>query len=71
MNIGIPKEIKIEEHRVSSSAFGLCANLSNADTRYLSSSDAGFSSGFNDEEYMGAGATILDSAEEVWSASRT
>ncbi len=68
MNIGIPKETKVEEHRVSSPPSGLREFVKRGHTVFVES-DAGLSSGFTDEEYISAGATILDSAAALWSAS--
>ena len=66
MNIGIPKEIKTEEHRVSLPPSGVRELVSRGHTVYLETS-AGDGSGFHDDEYAAAGATILDSAAAVWS----
>ena len=68
MNIGIPKEIKVEEHRVSSPPSGVREFVKRGHTVFVES-DAGLSSGFTNEEYIGAGATIMDSAEALWTAS--
>lgn len=68
MNIGIPKEIKVEEHRVSSPPSGVREFVKRGHTVFVES-DAGLSSGFTDEEYIGAGAIIMDSADALWSAS--
>lgn len=68
MNIGIPREIKLDEHRVSvpPSTVRECVQRGH---RAFVESDAGLSSGFDDEEYRCAGAVILDSAAAVWSSS--
>ncbi|MCY4063375.1 MAG: alanine dehydrogenase [Chloroflexi bacterium] len=68
MNIGIPKEIKVEEHRVSSPPSGVREFVKRGHTVFVES-NAGLSSGFTDEEYIGAGAIIMDSADSLWSAS--
>ncbi len=68
MNIGIPKEIKVEEHRVSSPPSGVREFVKRGHTVFVEC-DAGLSSGFTDEEYIGAGAIIMDSADALWSAS--
>ena len=67
MIIGLPKEIKNNEFRV-----GLTPDAVSAFTqeghRVLVEKDAGAGSGFTDEEYVQAGAEILDRAEDVWAA---
>ncbi|MCY3914538.1 MAG: alanine dehydrogenase [Chloroflexi bacterium] len=68
MNIGIPKEVKVEEHRVSSPPSGAREFVKRGHTVFVES-DAGLSSGFTDEEYISAGAVIMDSADALWSAS--
>lgn len=68
MNIGIPKEIKVAEYRVSVPPSTVRESVNRGHTVFVES-NAGLSSGFNDEEYIGAGAAIMDSAEEVWSNS--
>ena len=68
MNIGIPKEIKVDEHRVSLPPSGVREFVKRGHTVFVEHS-AGEGSGFSDAEYMNAGATILDSAVSVWSNS--
>ena len=68
MNIGIPKEIKVEEHRVAIPPSG-AREFVRRGHAVLLERDAGLSSGFSDEEYMSAGATIIASAAELWSNS--
>jgi len=68
MNIGIPKEIKIEEHRVSIPPSGAREFVRRGHSVYVER-DAGLSSGFSDEEYMSAGAAIIDSAAGLWANS--
>ncbi len=65
MIIGIPKEIKDQEFRVSTAPGGVRA-LVEAGHQVLVEHNAGVGSGFSDEEYQRAGATVVDSAEEVW-----
>ena len=68
MNIGIPKEIKLDEHRVSVPP-STVRELDQRGHSVFVESDAGLGSGFTDVEYRRAGAVILDSAEAVWSSS--
>ena len=68
MIIGVPKEIKNNENRVALTPAGT-QELSKRGHRIFIQSTAGMGSGFNDEEYKGAGATILGTAEEVFGES--
>ncbi|WP_251552180.1 alanine dehydrogenase [Neobacillus muris] len=65
MFIGVPKEIKNNENRVALTPAGVSA-LVNAGHTVLIEKGAGFGSGFANEDYLKAGAEILDSAEQVW-----
>ncbi len=65
MLIGIPKEIKANENRVSMVPAGVEALAANGHTVVVERG-AGVGSGFGDEAYIGAGATVLDTADEVW-----
>ena len=65
MIIGVPKEIKNNENRVALTPAGVREFTKNAHTVYVQK-DAGFGSGFVDEEYENAGATILPTIEEVY-----
>jgi len=65
MLIGIPREIKPNENRVSMVPAGVAALTGEGHTVYLETG-AGLGSGFADETYRGAGGTILDTAGEVW-----
>jgi alanine dehydrogenase len=66
MKIGVPKEIKTNEHRVALIPSGAAA-LTEAGHTVLVESGAGTGSGFSDEQYRDAGATLIDDAESVWS----
>ncbi len=66
MHIGIPKEIKVEEHRVSLPPSGVREFAQRGHTVFVERG-AGAGSGFGDQEYDSAGATLIDSAAEVWS----
>lgn len=65
MIIGVPKEIKANEHRVALVPAGAEAFVSRGHT-VLVEQGAGLGSGFPDEAYVAAGARILPTAEEVW-----
>ncbi|MGG0719775.1 alanine dehydrogenase [Robertmurraya massiliosenegalensis] len=66
MRIGVPKEIKNNENRVAMTPAGV-VNLVNYGHEVYIETDAGLGSGFTDSDYMNAGATIVSTAEEVWS----
>jgi len=68
MIIGVPKEIKVQEHRVSLPPSGV-AELVRYNHQVLVQSTAGEGSGFSDAEYTEAGATIVYSVREVWQRS--
>lgn len=65
MNIGVPKEIKIEENRVAVTPTGVAGFIAR-DHRVLIQEGAGLGSGLTDVSYQAAGATIVDTAREVW-----
>lgn len=65
MNIGIPKEIKADEHRVSLPPAAIREFVKRGHTAFVESG-AGRGSGFLDDEYQAAGATLLDSAASLW-----
>ena len=62
MKIGVVKEIKEEEYRMALTPAGASA-LINHGHAVLVEEGAGLGSGFADEEYRGAGATICDTAQ--------
>jgi len=66
MKIGVPKEIKNNENRVAMTPAGVVNLVTNGHEVYIES-NAGIGSGFTDEDYQSAGATIVKSAEEAWS----
>jgi alanine dehydrogenase len=63
--IGLPKEIKDNEYRVGLTPAGVRA-LTDAGHKVIVERDAGSGSGFEDELYVRAGATILNSPDDVW-----
>jgi alanine dehydrogenase len=68
VRIGVPREIKANENRVSLKPTG--AELLVQDGHEVCvERDAGRGSGFADAEYESAGARIADSAEEVWDST--
>ncbi len=65
MKIGLPKEIKDNEYRVGLTPAGVQA-LKDAGHDLYVQKTAGDGSGFADEQYVNAGAKMLDTADEVW-----
>lgn len=65
MLIGVPKEIKTNENRIALVPAGAEA-LKRAGHTVLIEQSAGEGSGFTDDQYIGAGAEILDDVDEVW-----
>jgi alanine dehydrogenase len=65
MIIGIPKEIKDNEYRVAVPPGGV-RELSRRGHTLIVETSAGTGSGFTDDEYIRAGATIAHNADEVW-----
>jgi len=65
MIIGVPKEIKLQEHRI-----GLTPDsakiLTDKGHEVLVQNNGGFEAGFTNEDYKSAGAKILDSAEDIF-----
>lgn len=65
MIIGVLKEIKPEENRVSMTPAGVEVMLQHGH-RVLVEKDAGAGSGLNDEAYAAAGATVVKSVAEIY-----
>lgn len=65
MIVGLPKEIKDNEYRVGLTPAGVRA-LTDAGHKVVVERSAGEGSGFEDALYERAGATILDSPDDIW-----
>ncbi|GAA1349687.1 alanine dehydrogenase [Falsarthrobacter nasiphocae] len=68
MRISIPREVKNNEFRVGATAAGVHELVAAGHTVYVEKG-AGLGSGIPDEEYIAAGAEIMDSADELWAAA--
>lgn len=68
MKIGIPKEIKTNENRISLVPAGAEALVSQ-DHQVMVETGAGLGSGFSDAHYLAAGAQIARDAATVWAES--
>ena len=65
MRVGVPKEVKNHEYRVAITPVGVHELVAHGHEVFVERS-AGVGSSIDDAEYAGAGAKILDSADEVW-----
>jgi alanine dehydrogenase len=68
MIVGILKEIKPQENRVCMTPSGVDMMKRRGHTVYVEK-NAGMGSGFEDQQYIEAGATILDTAKEIYGSS--
>ena len=68
MKIGIPKEIKPKEGRVALIPEAAAQLVTQGHEVYIQS-QAGILSGYNDEEYIKSGLTVLPDAESLYKAS--
>lgn len=68
MQIGVPKEIKNNESRVALTPSGVQIMTQNGHTVYIEN-NAGVNSGFSNDQYIRAGAKILDTAKELYSTA--
>ena len=68
MIVGVPKEIKTEENRVAVTPTGVAGFVSRGH-KVLIEKGAGLGSGLTDRAYEVAGATLVESAQEVWNQS--
>jgi alanine dehydrogenase len=65
VKVGVPKEVKNHEYRVAITPIGVHELTAHGHDVYVEKG-AGLGSLIEDSEYEGAGAKILDSADEVW-----
>ena len=65
MKVGVPKEVKNHEYRVAMTPVGVHELVSDGH-EVVVQKDAGVGSSIPDEEYVAAGAKILDQADDVW-----
>ena len=68
MRIGVPKEVKSDEYRVAMIPAGV-DSLVHAGHTVVVQAGAGVGSGFADEDYVRAGATLATSAAEVFAGA--
>ena len=65
MIIGVPKEIKLQEHRIGLTPESVKI-LADKGHEVLVQSNGGFEAGFTNEDYKNVGAKILDNAEDIF-----
>ena len=65
MRIGVPKEVKNHEYRVAITPIGVHELVAHGHEVFVQK-DAGIGSQIEDEKYVAEGATIIDSADDVW-----
>ncbi len=68
MKVGVPKEVKNREYRVALTPVGVHELVQRGHEVHIESG-AGEGSSIPDEEYVAAGATMLDVAGDVWAAA--
>jgi len=68
MIIGVPREIKLQEFRVALTPEGVAEFVKNGHSVFVEK-NAGIGSSISDENYLNAGAQILNTADEVWAKS--
>jgi alanine dehydrogenase len=68
VKVGVPKEVKNHEYRVAITPIGVHELVSHGHQVFVERA-AGEGSQVADEEYVGAGAEILPTADEVWGAA--
>ena len=65
MLVGVPKEVKNHEYRVAITPIGVHELVANGH-QVVVEKEAGGGSQIDDESFVSAGATIIDSADDVW-----
>ncbi len=65
--VGVPTEVKTDEYRVGMRPVGVEILTRDGHDVYIQS-NAGIGSGYGDELYKASGATIVQTAEELWSS---
>ena len=68
MIIGVPKEIKLQEHMIGLTPESVKA-LSERNHEVLVENNGGFEAGFTNEDYLKAGAKIIKTPEEIFKKS--
>jgi alanine dehydrogenase len=67
MNVGVPREVKPDEHRVAITPDGVL-EMTHRGVEVLVETAAGVDSSISDDDYRAAGATIVATATDAWAA---
>jgi alanine dehydrogenase len=67
MRVGVPGEVKTDEHRVAITPDGVL-EMTHRSVEVLVETEAGVASSISDDDYRAAGATIVATAAEAWAA---
>ncbi len=67
MRVGVPSEVKNHEYRVAATPAGVHELVSHGHEVFVQRG-AGVGSSIPDEDFVGAGAKVLETADEVWEA---
>ena len=67
LTVGVPREIKTDEHRVAITPDGVHEMTHNG-VRVRIEEGAGVDSGITDDDYRGADADIVPNAADAWAA---
>ena len=70
MKIGVPKEIKPQEHRIGLTPDSVKTLISEGH-EVLVENNGGFEAGFENEQYTSVGAKIIDKAEDIFNDTAT
>ena len=68
MKIGVPKEIKLQEHRIGLTPDSV-KHLINNGQEVLVENNGGLGAGFSNEDYKKVGAKIIDKPEDIFKSS--
>jgi alanine dehydrogenase len=68
MKVGVPREVKNHEYRVAITPIGVHELVAHGHDVVIERG-AGVGSNIPDEDYLGAGAKLLDSADDVWGSA--
>ena len=68
MKVGVPKEVKTREYRVALTPIGVHELVQHGHDVVVEKT-AGAGSQIPDEDYVAAGATMLDTADDVWGSA--
>jgi alanine dehydrogenase len=67
LTVGVPREVKTDEHRVAITPDGVL-EMHHRGVPVLVERDAGVDSSITDNDYVAAGARIVERAEDAWAA---